>query len=85
MWFEQCRKQWSWFLGEVYRTVLAFFVIVSSLLWFLDAILEKRRASADYVALAPHILDGYEEPNEQFDDVFPDLNPKLFTVSTAPE
>ena len=62
-----------------------FLFIVSSLLWFLDAILEKRRASADYVALAPHILDGYEGPDEQFDDVFPDLNPKLFTVSTAPE
>ncbi|XP_067950634.1 DENN domain-containing protein 5B-like isoform X2 [Watersipora subatra] len=43
----------------------------------IDAMVDKRSVSADYVALAPHILEGLEEMCDRVDGQFPELNSQV--------
>lgn len=41
---------------------------------FVDELVEKRMDSADYIALAPHMLDGVSPNTERTGEIFPELD-----------
>ena len=64
-------------------SLASIYIISSTLLCVIDAMVDKRSTSADYVALAPHVLEGLEQLCERADGQFPELQSDVLLPPTS--